>query len=116
MEQREENFLVAEYAQSWQTINAVDERRGKFLQSVSLLVVAAIGAIGFLISGKSLLPLSNAFEASSILVFTFLVGLATMTILRAERDANIRYRKKVNLIRHVLLSSSTDPEIKDYLK
>ncbi len=115
MEPREEQFLIAEYNQSWQVITAIDERRGKFLQSISALIIAAIGAVGFLISGKSPLPLSSALEASAILLFTALVGLATMNILRAERDSNIRYRKKANLIRQALLATSTDPIIKTYL-
>ncbi len=111
----EEQFLIVEYQQAWQVISAVDERRVKILQSFSTLVVAAIGAVGFLISDKGPLPLSRAFEASGILAFTLLIGVAAMTILCAERKANIRYRKKVNLIRHAFLGASTDPVIQAYL-
>ncbi len=115
MGEEEKQFLVAEYEQSWQIINAIDERRVKLLQSISTLVVAAIGAVGFLLSENGPLRLHRAIEASAILVFTIFAGLAAMAILYAERKSNIRYRKKVNLIRGLVLSASEDARIKEYL-
>jgi len=115
MKPREEQFLIAEYNHCWMIINAIDERRGKFLQSITTIVVAAIGAVGFLISESGPLSLSRTIEASAVLVLTFVGVLSVFSILRAERDANIRRRKWVNLIREILLAETAEQSIKDYL-
>jgi hypothetical protein len=115
MEEREAQFLLAEYNHCWMLINAIDERRGKFLQSITTVVIAAIGAVGFLITEKGPLPLSRTLEASALLVLTLVGVLAVFSILRAERGANVKRRKWVNLIRSILLAGTKDQSIKDYL-
>jgi hypothetical protein len=115
MSPSEEQFLIAEYNHCWLLINAIDERRGKFLQAITTVVIAAIGAVGFLISEKGTLPLSRTLEASAVLALTFVGVLSVFSILRAERLANLRRRKWVNLIRSILLAGSAEPSIRDYL-
>ena len=115
MTPREEKFLIAEYNHCWMLINAIDERRGKFLQSITTVVIAAIGAVGFLISETGQLPLSRTLEASALLLLTGFGVVSVGFILRAEREANIRRRKWVNLIRSILLANSAEQSIQDYL-
>jgi len=54
-------------------------------------------------------------EASAVVMITLVGGFAVLGILWKERDANIRYRKKANLIRSVFLGGSSDQKINDYL-
>ena len=111
---REDQFLIAEYNQCWQMIGAIDERRGKFLQSITTLVVAAVGAVGFLLDGKSL-SYTKAWEASAVVVMTLLAMLFIVQILQAEREANVRRRKWVNVIRETILKDSSNPAVETYL-
>jgi len=117
MTPEEIQFLLAEYSQAWQQINAIDERRGKFLQSLTTVVIATIGAIGFLITGQAgELPLHRTIEAVALIAVTLVGCLSVTFILLAEREANVRYRKKGNVIRQLLLGNAASPAIQDYLK
>ncbi len=116
MTPEEVQFLLAEFNQSWLLINAIDERRGKFLQSITTVVIAAIGAVGFLITTeKGILPLNRTIEVIALIVATIVACLSVLFMLLAERDANIRCRKKANLIRHCFLANSSSPAVQDYL-
>lgn len=116
MTPEEHQFLLAEFNQAWLLVNAIDERRGKFLQSVTAMVIATVGAVGFLISGdKPALPLNRTVEACALVAVTILACLWVMAILLSERAANVRYRKKANVIRSLFLARSPIPAVQDYL-
>jgi hypothetical protein len=116
MTPEESQFLLAEFNQSWSFVSAIDERRGKFLQSITAVVIAAIGAVGFLISSeKGPLLLNRTIEAIALIVVTLIGCISVVAMLLAERDANVRYRKKANLVRQRFLGPSASPEIQDYL-
>ena len=116
MKEAEGRFLLAEFAQCWTLIVGIDERRAKFLQTITTVVIAAVGAVGFLIGqDKGALPLHRAVEATALLSFTLVGCLVMLRILLAEREANIRYRKKANVLRHLLLADAPSPSVLDYL-
>jgi hypothetical protein len=116
MTPEESQFLLAEFNQSWSFVGAIDERRGKFLQSITAVVIAAIGAVGFLISSeKGPLPLNRTIEAVALIAVTLVGCISVVAMLLAERDANVRYRKKANLIRQRFLGASASPGVQDYL-
>jgi hypothetical protein len=83
----------------------LDERRMKILGMYSVIFVAIIGFVADLIHGREnvLIGFGLKIAACSVLVAGVLVGLAVIFILKSERDANIRYRNKMNLIRGLFL-------------
>jgi len=50
-----------------------------------------------------------------ILIMTVVIALLFLKVLKSERDANIRYRTRINYIRGIFLSDCNDQKILDYL-
>lgn len=115
MDSNQKDFLVAEFNTAWDMILAIDSRRGIFSRYYNILFIAVLAvSTNVLINAKEIDFLA-CFGLTLVFVFTFLAGSVTKGILESERSGNIRYRKKINLIREVFLSRSEDPLIKEYL-
>ncbi|MHC4561803.1 MAG: RipA family octameric membrane protein [Planctomycetota bacterium] len=97
-------FLLEEYKTAWQTIMNIDERRAKFMKYYSFIFLGIMSVV--LTHFQKLqddVGLWGRIGMTSLLGCGVVVGVAVMMVLRSERDANIRYRKKVNLVREAFL-------------
>ncbi len=119
---KEIDFLIEEYKTAWQMILNIDERRGKFIQYYSFVFIGVIGLVITLLKDMNLLKntnpllLSREIAAIVLLLVTAIAGIAIIYMLWAERKSNVRYRKKVNIIRGILLAKSKNADIIKYLK
>jgi len=106
------DFLLEEYKASWKMILAIDERRGKFVQYYSAVVIAVLAFCANLLKDKNLFDKACPLDSSTVRIInclallTIVAGFAVIWMLIAERCANIRYRKKVNLIRELILEGT----------
>jgi len=111
-------FLIEEYKSAWQMILNIDERRGKFIHYYSFVFIGVIGVVVNFFKGidffgeVNTLYRSRALTASILLFGTVIAGMIVVYMLITERAANIRYRKKVNLIRGLLLEKTDVPKDK----
>ena len=109
----EEGFLLAEFKKAWDMVFLLDERRIKILHFYSA-VFAAIAAFVAKIyvddPAEAVVPAVVALSAGA------LIGIAILFVLDAERKANIRYRRKINLIRGLFLEYTDNPHIGKYLE
>lgn len=122
MSKKEIDFLIEEYKTAWQMILNIDERRGKFIQYYSFVFVGVIGLVVTLLKNVNLFKNSNPLifsrevSASLLLMATAIAGVTIIYMLWTERKSNVRYRKKVNIIRGILLTKSKNSDIIEYLK
>ena len=94
----------------------LDERRIKIIEYYSIIFAGIIGFVSSLWALQEPLKLKFiSWVSTAILSTGIFIGLAVIFLLKAERNANIRYRKKINLIRGIILNSSKSSLIKDYL-
>lgn len=110
------DLLLLEFESSWQQVFSIDNRRGVFFNYFN---VAFFGVLTFTAgvwskAGAPTLPAALALTATFILLI--FMSRAVVEILESERDANVRYRKKINLIREMLLAHLADPKIQYYLE
>ena len=118
MNGKEPHFLLEEYKTAWQMILNIDERRGKFVRYYSFIFLGVFSlSVNLLKNVGSSNPLlfPQAIMITGLLTSAIVVGAVVMRLLYAERNANIRYRKKVNLIREILLKNSKNTDVTDYL-
>lgn len=116
LDEAAKELLLLEFETSWQQVFSIDNRRGIFFNYFN---VAFFGVLTFTASvwskaGAPTLPAALALTATFILLI--FMSRAVIEILESERDANVRYRKKINLIREMLLSHLPDLKIKYYLE
>jgi hypothetical protein len=116
MDEQQVRILVAEFETSWQQLFMIDNRRGAYFLCYSvvfaILLTSAILAL-------TLLPppsLSSALAMSVAFATHALFGRALIGVYESERAANVRYRKKINLIREILLKDSNNADIEFYLQ
>lgn len=118
MDQSTVEFLRAEYDTAWAHIRGIDDRRLKFvefyisLNAVLATVIATVvtrskGSM-FTFGNFALVLIGGIIVASS--------GLTILSMLRSERLANIRFRKRANYIRGIFLEGSKDDRIREYLE
>lgn len=107
---------MKEFETSWLQLFNIDNRRGIFFNyfNVAFFVVLSLTASS-LWSGNADLSLSKLLGLTVIYVLLIFMAAAVRLILESERSANVRYRKKINLIRELYLSDSNDPKIQLYL-
>lgn len=115
MDSDHKDFLLAEFNKAWDMVLAIDTRRGIFSRYYNIFFTAILVVSTNIIVNIDKLNISICIGLTLIFVFTYLVGDVTKGILESERGANIRYRKKINLIREIFLGSSEEEIIKDYL-
>ncbi len=115
MDGQARELLIKEFETSWQQLFNIDHRRGVFFNyfNVAFFAVLVVTA-GIWTSGKPLsLVATIAFTATYLLLV--LMARTIIRILESEREANVRYRKKINLIRRLFLSEVEDDRIQTYL-
>ena len=115
MTQDEREFLIAEYEQAWTMILNIDERRFKFVEYFAAIFTGILAISASLVTWHDDLDVAVAVPVTTLLAVGVFVGFTFRWMLKSERAANVRYRKKINLIRGVLLTSVDDPGIEDYL-
>lgn len=110
------DLLIEEYKTAWQMILNIDERRGKFIHYFSFVFIGVIGVVVNLLKDINLfdevstLCPSQVVMVNVLLFVATIVGLTVIYMLIAERAANIRYRKKVNLMRELLYKATDIPK------
>jgi len=117
------NFLTTEFEKAWDMIFLIDNRRFKIIQYYSFIVVGVLTlATKFIIDqrpgngGDAGIELFLYLLITILLLVTIAIGLTFRKVLQSERDANVRYRKKINLIRGLFLLDSESDQIAEYLK
>lgn len=115
METHEKDFLIAEYNKSWDMVLAIDSRRGVFSRYYNILFLSVLAVSVNIALNYAQWDLKITLGLSLLCLFTILAGIVTKGILESERAGNVRYRKKINLIREVLLSNSKNESIQEYL-
>ncbi len=98
-------------------MRGIDDRRLKFVEFYISLNAALAAVIATIVtrSKNSMFTFGNfalVFIGGIIVVSG---GLTILSMLRSERQANIRYRRRVNYIRGVFLEESADSRIQEYL-
>lgn len=113
---KEEKFLYLEFEKAWDMVFLLDERRVKIVQFYSVIFAAIIGFVANLV--VNYLKNSDGFSlyvGIAVLSAGLLIGFSSILFLASERESNIRYRKKINLIRGIFLENSNCDLVKDYL-
>lgn len=115
MDSNQKDFLVEEYNKAWDMVLAIDSRRGVFSRYYNILFLAVLAVSTNVLVNAKEIDLVVCVGLTLVFAFTYFTGNAAKGILESERSANVRYRKKINLIREVFLGSSEDATIKEYL-
>lgn len=115
MKEHEREFLIAEYEQAWAMILNIDERRFKFVEYYSAVFTAIIAVGTGVIVQRGGIDADIATALSVLLAVGAMVGQTFRGMLRSERAANLRYRKKINLLRTVFLGDSDHGAIQDFV-
>ncbi len=96
------NFLLTEYKASWDMILAIDNRRATFLNYYGLLFGGALTVTGSLLQRSHGDPgAATKIALVILLTATAIAGIAIIGVLRSERNANLRYRVRINRIRSI---------------
>jgi hypothetical protein len=115
MERQSVETLLLEFETAWQQIFTIDNRRGTyFLCFSALFFLIAASAVFMLIPAAPSATIA-AFGATIVLLVHVALGHYLIGVYESERAANVRYRRKINFIRELLLSRDDDESIKDYL-
>ncbi len=115
MEDREREFLLKEFDQAWSMILAIDERRFKFIEYYSAIFAGVVAVAASFVANSEKVSAVSAAVVTILFAMVVIIGFSFLHMLSAERRANIRYRKKVNLIRGLMLGEAVDPKIREYL-
>lgn len=116
MQEHEQRFFIAEFETAWAQVRSTEERRLRLLQFNSGAVVFAIGLASLLLITVPGVTVVSASAVTALMAAALVSGLVSLQLLLAERAVNVRYRRKINLIRGLLLGSSGDPGIRKYLE
>ena len=115
LESHEKDFLLKEFDTSWQQIIAFDNRRGIFFSFFNIIFVAVLTISSSLWVKSDHPSLLVSIGLTLIYIMTILVSYTIIKILESERSANVRYRKKINLIREIFLKETKNTGIQYYL-
>jgi len=115
MDSNQKDFLISEFNTAWDMILAIDSRRGTFSRYYNILFLAVLSVSTNILVNIEKLNFVICVGLTVVFAFTYLVGNTTKGVLESERAANVRYRKKVNLIREIFLGKSEEEIIKHYL-
>lgn len=116
MKETSKDLLVVEFEYSWQQVFNIDTRRGVFFNyfNVAFFIVLTFTANVWTKANQPALLTAVALSATFVLLA--FMARAIKAVLESERAANVRYRKKINLIREMFLAEDDDPKIQMYLK
>lgn len=109
-------FLLAEFQTAWKQVQDIDTRRGTFSNFYNLGFLGVLAFIANLWNKPGDVTLTTMLLTTAVLVFSYLTANTIVGILESERKANIRYRKKINLIRENFLSGSDDLQVQHYMQ
>ena len=113
----EVKFILAEFETAWKMVLAIDERRFVIIRFYSLLFAAIMSVVATILVTNGEHNYKGLSLACVGVLFTgVIIGILVIYMLRSERRANIRYRKKINFIRELLLAESSNSNIVKYLK
>ncbi|OEF07613.1 hypothetical protein [Vibrio genomosp. F10] len=115
MENHEKEFLLKEYDTSWQQILSFDTRRGIFFNFFNFAFIAVLSLSSGVWVKSNEQTLFVTIILSLVYIMLLLVSYTVIKILESERKANVRYRKKINLIREMFLTKSDDEQVKYFL-
>ena len=115
MTPEEKDFLLAEFNTAWEMIYKIDDRRGTFTKFFTFLFLAVLGVVAEILSKASPINLLICILCTLLLLMSVAVGQIIIKVLKSERKANKRYRKKINLIREMFLSDSSNDKIIEYI-
>lgn len=108
-------FLLAEFETAFDFIKAIDDRRLRFVEFIiAINVLLATGVVG-------LAKLDEYFTQNDAIVGLVASAMLTactaliVSMLKSERDANLRYRRKINFIRGMFLDNFKDEIFSKYL-
>ena len=105
IKEMKDSFLYLEFIEAWKMIRSFEKRRSQFLLASIFLSLISISF--FIITQNK--------QAAIIIALNFIATITIKKTLLSERLANIRYRKKINLIREVILPPTTDGTYKNYI-
>lgn len=115
MDEPTKDLLLAEFETSWRQLFNIDSRRGIFFNYFNLAFFAVLTfTAGVWVKGTAPTMLA-AVALSATYLLLAMMAQAIRAVLLSEREANVRYRKKINLIREIFLAESSDPRIQKYL-
>jgi len=113
--QQASNFLLAEFETAFEFIKAIDDRRLRFVEFIiTINVLLAGGVVGLAKIDENFGRDDALAGLAASAILTACTGLI-INMLRSERDANLRYRRKINFIRGVFLEHMKDESITTYL-
>jgi hypothetical protein len=116
-----DDFLIAEFTTAFAHIQKIDDRRLRFAEYlISLHAVLATATVAVITKFR---PESTTFKldgSDAILLWTgagiaLVATIAILSMLNSEREANLRYRRKINHLRGIFLLNEENPEIQRYL-
>jgi hypothetical protein len=116
-----EEFLIAEFTTAFAHIQNIDDRRLRFAEYlISLHAVLATASVTIITKFR---PDDRKFELNGSDVallwsgagISLVATIAILSMLKSERDANLRYRRKINHLRGIFLLEEENPEIQQYL-
>ena len=116
MTENERQFLIAEFTTAWEQIFKIDDRRGVFLRYYTIIFLGVISFFAGLISSSNKIGLEISVILSFVLLFTLYAGVVIRGVLESERAANVRYRRKINLIREIFLKNSGYEDVQFYIQ
>lgn len=114
MNEHQRDFLVMEFEKAWDMVLAIDSRRGTFYRYYNILFLAVLAVSTNILVSSPAVDMLVCVGLTLVFGFTYFAGGVTKGILESEREANVRYRKKINLIREVFLENSDDELIQKY--
>jgi hydrogenase maturation factor len=113
--QQANNFFLAEFETAFEFIKAIDDRRLRFVEFIITINVLLAGGVVGLAKIDDEFTLSDSLTGlASSAILTACTALI-ISMLKSERDANLRYRRKINFIRGVFLEHLKDERITNYL-
>lgn len=123
MDPNSKDFLLAEFSTAFEHMQRIDDRRLRFVEFlISFNAVLATVVVAVLTRSESdqesvdlVITAGDKYLVSVAAAISIVATASLMWMVHSEREANLRYRRKVNHIRGIFLHDSSDPGIAEYL-
>ena len=96
------DFFISEFETAFDFIKAIDDRRLRFVEFIITINVLLAGGVIGLAKIDSKFTLSDSLTGLAASAILTACTALIINMLRSERDANLRYRRKINYIRGCL--------------
>jgi hypothetical protein len=114
MTEEEQDFLRNEFKVNWDHLNYNEERRYKIFQYYSAFLGISVTVSATVL--KDTYTIDGFFYILSLMAFLLLIfSFTCVTVLKHEREANLRYRDRINAIRKTFLGGTKDPQVLEML-